>query len=264
VQRTAEEAIENSVRIWVPYEEFATDVEVLAREVGVDLRADLYKGDGIVPPDIADVEFFVAPYAVTADALNVTSEMPRLKVLQTLTAGYEHALPYLGDGVVLCNARGVHDASTAELALTLMLASLRGIPEFVRAHERHEWAPANYPTLADRHVLILGYGSIGAAIEKRLLPFETVISRIARRPRPSENVRGIADLPRLLPDADVVVVVPALSPLGLPHAATVKPTICPRRCERRPPSPGPWCRTRAAAGPPWTPIRTRTARPGRA
>lgn len=211
MQRTAEEAIENSVRIWVPYEEFATDVEVLAREVGVDLRADLYKGDGIVPPDIADVEFFVAPYAVTADALNVTSEMPRLKVLQTLTAGYEHALPYLGDGVVLCNARGVHDASTAELALTLMLASLRGIPEFVRAHERHEWAPANYPALADRHVLILGYGSIGAAIEKRLLPFETVISRIARRPRPSENVRGIADLPRLLPDADVVVVVTPLT-----------------------------------------------------
>ncbi|MGH8891678.1 MAG: 2-hydroxyacid dehydrogenase [Acidothermaceae bacterium] len=203
--------MENSVRIWVPYEEFAADVEAIARDVGADLHADLYKGDGVVPPDVADVEFLVAPYAVTASALDVTAKMPRLKVLQTLTAGYEHALPYLGDGVLLCNARGVHDASTAELALTLMLASLRRIPEFVRAQERHEWAPANYPALADKNVLIVGYGSIGEAIEQRLLPFETVVSRIARRPRPAENVRGVADLPSLLPDADVVVIVTPLT-----------------------------------------------------
>jgi phosphoglycerate dehydrogenase-like enzyme len=57
-------------------------------------------------------------------------------VMQTLTAGYEHAKPYLPDGVTLCNARGVHDASTAELAVTLTLASLRGIPTFVEARRR--------------------------------------------------------------------------------------------------------------------------------
>lgn len=199
------------VRIWLPYEEFAADVEALGRAAGLDVRADLYSGDGVVPPSIAEVEFFVAPYAVTPEALDVTAEMPRLKVLQTLTAGYEHALPYLPDGVVLCNARGLHDASTAELALALMLASLRGIPEFVRAHDRHEWASANYPALADRHVLIVGYGSIGAAIEKRLLPFETVVSRVARSARPAEDVRAVAELPSLLPHADVVVVVTPLT-----------------------------------------------------
>jgi phosphoglycerate dehydrogenase-like enzyme len=194
------------VRIWVPYSEFVADVEALAP----DIEVDVYKGD-TVPASIGDVEFFVTPYAVTPEALVVTADMPRLRVMQTLSAGYEHALPYLPAGVTLCNARGVHDASTAELALALMLASLRRIPEFVRNQERHEWRGAQYPALADKHVLILGYGSIGAAIEQRLLPFEATVTRVARRPRPQDGVHGIAELPHLLSSADVVVLVMPLT-----------------------------------------------------
>lgn len=195
------------MRIWVPYEEFVPDVEALVP----DIEVDLYKGDGLVPSNVAEVEFFVGPYMAAAKALSITASMPRLKVLQTLTAGYEHALPYLPDGVTLCNARGVHDASTAELALALMLASLRHIPEFVRAQDRHEWAADTYPALADKHVLIVGYGSIGEAIEARLLPFETSVTRVARRARPDAGVHEVADLPGLLPDADVVVLVTPLN-----------------------------------------------------
>ncbi|MGH3026392.1 MAG: 2-hydroxyacid dehydrogenase [Gaiellaceae bacterium] len=198
----------STVRIWVPYSEFVADVEALSPAIGVDV----YTGDGVVPASIADVEFFVAPYATTAEALGVTARMPRLKVLQTLSAGYEHALPYRPAGVTLCNARGVHDASTAELAMALILASLRHIPEFVRARERHEWLGREYPALADKHVLIVGYGSIGAALDRRLVPFETTITKVARRPRPGEGVHGVADLPRLLPAADVVVLITPLTP----------------------------------------------------
>lgn len=194
------------MRIWVPYSQFVADVEALAPDVDVDL----YEG-AAVPGSIGDVEFFVTPYAVTSDALAVTAQMSRLRVVQTLTAGYEHALPYLPEGVTLCNARGVHDASTAELALALMLASLRRIPEFVRGQERHEWLHAQYPALADKRVLILGYGSIGAAIERRLLPFEATVTRVARRPRAEAGVHGIAELPQLLPVADVVVIVVPLT-----------------------------------------------------
>lgn len=200
------------VHIWVPYEDFKSDVEKLGADVGADVRADVYTGDGIVPPSIADVEFFVTPYATTPEALVVTAQMPQLKVMQTLTAGFEHALPYLPEGVTLCNATGVHDASTAELALALMLASLRRIPEFVRAQDQHEWRPGAYESLADKHVLIVGYGSIGAAIERRLLPFETTVTRVARTARPSDDVHGVADLMSLLPHADVVVLVTPLTP----------------------------------------------------
>ncbi|CAM5727394.1 Dihydrofolate reductase OS=Streptomyces alboniger OX=132473 GN=CP975_25295 PE=3 SV=1 [Streptomyces alboniger] len=69
--------------------------------------------------------------------------MRSVQVVQTLSAGTDDAvepgLKHLRPGVRLCNARGVHEASTAELALTLVLASLRGVPGFVRAQDRGEW-----------------------------------------------------------------------------------------------------------------------------
>jgi phosphoglycerate dehydrogenase-like enzyme len=195
------------VHIWVPYEEFVSDVEKLAP----DLDVVVYTGNNGIPPDVGKVEFFVAPYATTAEALGVTERMPRLRVMQLLSAGYEHALPYLPNGVTLCNARGVHDASTAELAVALALASLRRIPRFVRAQDNHSWEPGQFQALADKHVLILGYGSIGAAIDQRLRPFETTVTRVARTARPAEDVHGVAELPQLLPDADIVVVVTPLT-----------------------------------------------------
>jgi phosphoglycerate dehydrogenase-like enzyme len=114
----------------------------------------------------------------------------------------------LAPGVRLCNARGVHEASTAELALTLTLASLRGIPGFVRAQQQEHWQGDFHPALADKNVLIVGYGSIGAAIEDRLVPFEVArVARVARSARTTERgpVHPLTELPALLPEADVVI-----------------------------------------------------------
>jgi phosphoglycerate dehydrogenase-like enzyme len=129
--------------------------------------------------------------------------MSALRVVQTLTAGYEHVLPYLPDSVTLCNAGGVHDASTAELAVTLILASLRGIPDFVRGQDVREWRFDRYDALADKTVLIVGYGGVGSAVERRLAGFEVEVLRVARRAR--DGVAPLAELPALLPRADVVV-----------------------------------------------------------
>ena len=125
--------------------------------------------------------------------------------MQTLSAGVEHIAPWVPEGVTLCNGRGIHDTATAELAVTLTLASLRGIPDFVRAQDRASWEPVKRPSLADKQVLIVGYGQIGAAIEERLLPFECSVTRVARSAR--DGVHAIAELPELLPEADVVVVI---------------------------------------------------------
>jgi phosphoglycerate dehydrogenase-like enzyme len=87
--------------------------------------------------------------------------------------------------------------------MTLILASLRGIPDFVRGQDRGEWRFAQYDSLADRTVLIVGYGAIGTAVEHRLAGFETNVLRVASRAR--EGVDTLEDLPELLPRADVVV-----------------------------------------------------------
>ena len=47
------------------------------------------------------------------------AEVPSLRVVQTLSAGYEDVLPHVPEGVLLANGAGVHDTSTAELAVGL-------------------------------------------------------------------------------------------------------------------------------------------------
>ena len=78
-----------------------------------------------------EVRFYVPAYDVGAGQGDVLKRMPRLEVVQTLTAGVDHIRDEVPEGVLLCNGRGIHNASTAELALTLTLASLRDIPGFV-------------------------------------------------------------------------------------------------------------------------------------
>ncbi|MEV8567853.1 2-hydroxyacid dehydrogenase [Streptomyces sp. NPDC051322] len=172
-----------------------------------------WDGGDEYPADPADCDYYVVPYMKGMKvALRPLAAMTSLRVVQTLSAGTDHVQPGLDDlhpGVQLCNARGVHEASTAELALALILASLRGIPDFVAGQQQEEWRSGFRPALADRNVLIVGYGSIGSAIEDRLVPFECArVTRVARSARTAERgpVHAFTDLPALLSDADVVVI----------------------------------------------------------
>lgn len=158
-----------------------------------------------LPASAAEVELYVPAYQMAPVDPTLFTQLPRLRVVQTLTAGVDHIRGVLPEGVLLCNGRGIHDTSTAELALTLVLASLRGVPEFVRAQDEGRWAPERREALADKRVLIVGHGQIGAAIEARMLPFEVEIVRVARHAR--DGVHALEALPGLLPDADVVVLV---------------------------------------------------------
>ncbi|MET9828358.1 2-hydroxyacid dehydrogenase [Streptomyces sp. NPDC006385] len=164
------------------------------------------------PADPAECAFYVVPYMKAPElGQRPLPRMSSVEVVQTLSAGIDHVeagLKHLRPGVKLCNARGVHEASTAELTLTLILASLRGVPDFVRAQDKGEWRGGFRPALADKSVLIVGYGSIGAAIEDRLAPFELArVARVARSERTTARglVHPLTELPALLPEADVVI-----------------------------------------------------------
>lgn len=152
---------------------------------------------------LESVGFFVPPYMGPPASLAVVTQMPSLEVVQLLTAGYESALSLVRPGVLLCNAGGVHDASTAELALALILASLRGVDDFARAMPNGQWLSSRRPALADRRVVVVGAGGVGRAIARRIEPFEATVTLVGRSAR--EAVAAIDDLPALLPDADVVV-----------------------------------------------------------
>lgn len=190
--------------VWLPF-----DPSELG-EVPSGLRYEVVDPTDEVPASVGEVEFYVTPYNMGPAVADVLGSMTSLKVVQTLSAGVDNIRARVPEGVTLCNGRGIHDTSTAELALTLILASLREIPTFVRRQDRAEWRRDGFTeALADKRVLIIGYGAIGAAIESRLLPFECEVVRVARSRR--DGVHAIGELPDLLPDADVVVLIVPLT-----------------------------------------------------
>lgn len=184
--------------VWLPEDDWQ---DHLTAPPGLDI--EVWRSGMPVPGSIVDVEFYVPEYMGPESVIDIVSEMPSLRVIQTLTAGYDDVLARLPSRVTLCNAAGVHDASTAELAVGLTIASLRGFVGFVRAQDQGTWLHARHDSLADRRIVLLGVGSVGSAIADRLEPFEVDLTRVGRTAR--AGVRGVNELPALLPAADVVI-----------------------------------------------------------
>ncbi|MFL6138072.1 MAG: 2-hydroxyacid dehydrogenase [Frankiaceae bacterium] len=191
------------MRAWVPWAGLLDGPD--GPPAGVEM--DVWAG-GEPPESAEEVEFLVPPFFV-AERADVLASLPKLRVVQTVTAGVDWVLPHLPAGVTLCDARGVHDTSTAEWAVAAMLAAVRQFPRFVRAQAEGRWDYAGTGELAGRSVLIVGYGSIGAAIERRLAPFEVTVLRVSRTGR--DGIAPVEALPDLLPRADVVVLIVPLT-----------------------------------------------------
>lgn len=189
------------LRISVPDEGF---VDRLA-----DLRdrVELLVWDLTGAPPPGRIDLAVRPYAFGTRGLS-TLDPGRVRAVQGQSLGYDEVPAVLPPGIVYCNAVGVHEESTAELAVALTLAAQRGIDRFARAQTTGEWLSGEYPSLLDRRVLLLGYGGIGRALEHRLAGFGVEIVRVASRARPQEHprVHGTGELPELLPRADIVIV----------------------------------------------------------
>lgn len=200
------------------------DGDLLARLADLGDRVELVEWDltAPLPVDVAArVEVVViGHYWVKPDRYARLADLPNLRVVQLPSAGFEHALPHVPPGITLCNGRGVHSAGTAELAVALVLAAQRGLVDAAHAMGAGRWHNPQLHSLADRRVLVVGDGSVAAAVRARLEPFEVMLTRVARTSR--DGVHAIDELDRLLPDADVVV-------LTVPLDATTRHLLDARR-----------------------------------
>ena len=168
---------------------------------------DLIDWDMSTPAPIGAIDIVVTPYVGAVHRLAALHGV-RTRLVQSQTLGYDGVAEELPAGVVYANATSVHETSTAEFALALVLASQRGIDDFVRAAQRGTWAPAWHASLADRTILLVGYGGVGKAIESRLRPFEVNIVRVASTARIDNHgpVHASSELAELLPTAEIVIV----------------------------------------------------------
>ncbi|MGW5559960.1 2-hydroxyacid dehydrogenase [Micromonospora sp. NPDC003944] len=198
------------MKVWIPHQAGPN----LLGELPPDVRVEVFEHADRMPSDPAGVRFWVPPFLGGSDSTALAGELPDLAVVQLLSAGADAWAGRTPEGVALCDARGVHDPATAEWVVTAILAQLRAFPAFVRAQAERRWAYAEHtPTdeLSGKRVLIVGAGSIGAAVRDRLAPFEVSFTLVARTARPEQGVHAVEELPRLLPEADVVVVIVPLT-----------------------------------------------------
>lgn len=207
------------VIVWIPHEAGLPLMGQLPPDVTVRVLPDV---DAPPPGPLDEVEVFVPPFLSSGPVVAFAQKLPSLRVVQLMSAGADVWVGRLPEGVRLCDARGVHSSSTAEWAAAVILAYLRALPAFARAQAARHWSYGEYaPTdeLAGKRVLIVGAGAIGEALATRLTPFEVDLTLVARTPR--SGVHAVAELPDLLPHADVVVLLIPLTPetTGLVDAA---------------------------------------------
>ncbi len=181
------------------------------------------------PAEPVEVEFWIPPY-MSRTVARVLPFIRGVKVVQALSAGIDAMIDHVPAGAILCDGQGIHDIPVAEWVIGAILSSLKYFPLYEDVRRREEWKgrfeaediysqlhpgtkklfpPVLGDDLAGKQVLIVGYGSIGKAIEHRLAPFGVTISRVGRTAR--EGVSAIGDLDQLLPAADIVIVIVPLT-----------------------------------------------------
>ena len=182
----------------------AVPTEAIRSRLGALPGADVVVWDIGDAPHDGHIDLLLARYFLPPEALATLSDV---SVVQSQSLGYDDVSDNLPTGITFCNAVGVHEASTAELALGLTLAARRGFAEFRDAQVRGEWAHTRQPGLQGSHVALIGVGGVGAAIARRLASFDVSITLVARTARETAlgTVRGMDDLPSILPTADVVI-----------------------------------------------------------
>jgi phosphoglycerate dehydrogenase-like enzyme len=146
-----------------------------------------------------DVEFVVPRW----EDIPALHEIPALKVVQVLSAGVDWIAERVPAGVTLCSARGARDRAMAEWVMAAILADAKRARECAEQQGRRHWELVKLGDASNLRVLVLGFGSIGRALEAMLAAFDCEVVGVARRAR--DGVHGTDELPALLPDADVVV-----------------------------------------------------------
>jgi len=105
---------------------------------------------------------------------NAMKTADRLKVIARYGVGVDNVDLNVAreKGIVVTNTPGANSASVAELALGLMLALARQIPEAVEAVHQGKWPRYSGISLEGKTIGILGLGAIGKQLARRLAGFD--------------------------------------------------------------------------------------------
>jgi len=150
-----------------------------------------------------EAEVIVVGLIPVSQAIDYMRHLPRLKLIQTLSAGFEVWVGHLPRGVALSNARGAHGRSTAEWVAAMLLAHYRELGSFAEAQARKTWDPKVTDSLEGKHVAVIGAGDVALNIRRMIEPFGCHVSLVARRAR--YGILSMQEFRAIHPEQDVVV-----------------------------------------------------------
>lgn len=135
--------------------------------------------------------------------------------VQSFSAGIDHPMfkTIMDKGLRLTKSRA-QAVAIAEYVVAHGISLLHPIAEQKAAQDAGEWRRVAFREIGASHWVIVGYGSIGAEIARRVKAFGARITVIRRTPQPDRDVDAVVamdSLPAVLPQADVVVLACALN-----------------------------------------------------
>lgn len=157
------------------------------------------------------VDLLMPPYRGSHRPLGLIGQLPNLRMVQLLSAGVDEWRPHVPSNVTVASARGAHAGPVSEWVLSAILTQMRQWPTLVRFQDEHTWAHRRFDadTLAGKRVLIVGAGSIGNAVARKVSAFEAESTLVASKAR--DGVHGPDELPHLIAGHAVVVVTTPLT-----------------------------------------------------
>ncbi len=181
----------------------------------------------------ADVHALIvrSVFQVKGDALK---RFPNLRVVAKLGTGIDNIDQKACEEkrVAVFNAPGMNAISTAEFIVMQTLALWKNAYEIHHRVEEQDYRRATYygHELAGVHVGIIGCGSVGGAVAKRLLPSVKTVSTLDPFcDDPCPGITKATDLNTLLPDCDIVILTVTLKGnekmVDQAFLANVKPNV---------------------------------------
>jgi phosphoglycerate dehydrogenase-like enzyme len=171
---------------------------------------------GVDPPaleeGLREAEILMAAHV---DSRDLATRAPRLRWIQSTSAGVEKLVPLLPPDVVLTNASGVHIPKGGEYAMTALLMLNHGVPHFVTRQRERRWDPIFMTPIAGRTVVIVGVGQIGGEVARLARRFGLRVLGVRRSGRAHRWVHRMfttKNLRAALRQADFVVVTTPLTP----------------------------------------------------
>ena len=149
------------------------------------------------------------------DPSELATRAPRLKWIQSTSAGVEKFVPVMPPGIILTNASGVHAPKGGEYGMTALLMLNHRVPHFVTSQRAARWDPVWSTPVAGKTVVVIGTGDIGLAAARLARQFGMRVLGVSRSGRAQPAVERMyrpKDLGKVLPRADFVLVATPLTP----------------------------------------------------